>query len=91
MRMNVFLNIFFNRGMKLQIPKKSPGGTKCTYEVLASQTKNKKESHKHQLKWGKKIERTPQNSFSKIKNLPKLSREGRKICALPGECSYIAF
>ncbi len=43
---NIFLNIFFNRGMKLQITKRSPGGTKCTYEVLASQTKNKKESRK---------------------------------------------
>jgi hypothetical protein len=33
---------FFNHGMKSQISKRLPGGTKCTYEVLASQMKNKK-------------------------------------------------
>ncbi len=41
-----FSEHFFNRGMKLQIPKRLPGGTKCTYEVLASQKKTKKESRK---------------------------------------------
>ncbi len=47
---NIFLTLFFNRGMKSQIPKRLPGGTKCTYKVLASQIKTKHESHKHQLK-----------------------------------------
>jgi hypothetical protein len=46
---NIFLNIFLTRGMILQIPKRSLGGTKCTYAVLASQMKNKNESGKHLL------------------------------------------
>jgi hypothetical protein len=49
MGMNIFLKKKFNPGMKLQIPKRLPGGAKCTYEVLASQKKNKKESHKVRL------------------------------------------
>jgi hypothetical protein len=36
---NIFLNIF---SIKLQTPKRLPGGTKCTYKVLASQMKNTK-------------------------------------------------
>jgi hypothetical protein len=43
MGMNIFLNIFFNREVKSQIPKRLPGGTKCTYKVLASKNQKKGE------------------------------------------------
>jgi hypothetical protein len=46
---NLFLNIFFNCGIKSQIPKRLLGDTKCTYKVLASQNKNKNDSGKHRL------------------------------------------